>query len=159
MKIGKAISRFSIAWLSAKMPVVGLVASILFASGMVGLTLHKAPTPFEAGFLQFLILLTGIWGSRILGKESALQAAQDMIRPQAGLAFKRVLALYESLRRLSIRIEELKEQGADHRLDLVQALVNEQIWTGKDAVDDWRAISPDGVKEIERRYGLDVDGS
>ncbi len=126
---------------------------------MIGLTLFKSPTPFEAGFLQILILLTGLWGSRIIGKQSALQAAQDMIRPHAGSAFKRVLALYDSLISLSSRIENLKEEGADHRLNLVQALVDEQIRAGKDAVDDWRAIAPEEVAEIERRYGLNVDSS
>ncbi len=47
--------------------------------------------------------------------------------------------------------EELKEGEYDYRLDLVQALVNEQIRTGRDAMEDWRDIIPEEVEQVERR--------
>ena len=61
-----------------------------------------------------------------------------------------MFALYSSLYRLSlIELKNLRNEGPDHRLDLVQALVNEHIATGQDAIEDWRDIVPDEVKEIE----------
>ena len=74
-----------------------------------------------------------------------------MIRPHARAAFRRVTALYQSLYRLSIRIEQLKDEKPDNRLDLIQVLVDEQIATGQDAMEDWRDIVPEEVEQIERR--------
>ena len=88
----------------------------------------------------------------MVGKNAALEAARSLIRPHALSAFRRVYNLYDSLYRLSVRIEELKERGPDYRLDLVQALVDEQFTTGRDALEDWRDIVPEEVEEIERRY-------
>ena len=79
--------------------------------------------------------------------------AIDAVRTHARPAFRRVTALYDSLFRLSIQIEELKGEDPDHRLNLIQALVNEHIRTGKDAMEDWRDIVPEDVAEIERWSG------
>ena len=153
MKNGDATPTFSKDWWGGKAPWVGFLVSICGAAGMVGLTLLKHPTPFEAGSLQLLILLTGLWGTYILGRKSALQAARDMIRPHARSAFRRVLALYDSLIRLSSRIEDMKANKSSSQLELVQALVDEQIRTGKDAIEDWKDIVPEEVAEIEKKYG------
>ena len=148
----EAKSRSIFRWVTANLPIIGLSASIVAAVSMVALTLFRQPTTFEAGLFQVFILLTGLWGSYILGKNSALDAARELIRPHARSAFRRVLNLYDSLFRLSVRLEKLKEGNPDQRLDLVQALVDEQYTTGRDALEDWRDIIPQDVAEIERRY-------
>ena len=144
-------SRSLISWVTANLPAIGLATSLVAAIAMVVLTLYKHPTAFEAGLLQIFILLTGLWGSYILGKKSALDAARDLIRPHARSAFRRVLALYASLRRLSETIQTMNTNGDDLRLNQLQALVDEQIWTGQDAMEDWRDIIPEDVAEIEGR--------
>ena len=151
MKKGDAIPRFSNAWWGAKLPWVGFLTSIAGSAGMIGLTIFKRPSPFEIGLLQFLILLTGLWGAYLIGRHTALQAAREIIRPQARSAFRRVLALYSSLTRLSIRIEEMKTESTTRQLDIIQALVDEQIRTGQDSMEDWRDIIPKEVEEIEQR--------
>ena len=100
---------------------------------------------------QLVVLITGLLGSYIFGRNAARAGALDVIKPHARAAFRRVTALYNSLYRLSTRIEELKDEESDHRLDLIQALVNEQITTGQDAMEDWRDIVPEEVEQIERR--------
>ena len=136
-----------------------LAVCILLAGTVVGLTAFRNPTTFEVGLLQLLILATGLYGSYIFGKHSALAAAREVIKPHARGAFRRVTALYKSLHRLSERIEELKTNQYDPRLDLIQALVNEQIVTGQDAMEDWRDIVPEEVAQIERRFpGNDQSG-
>ena len=62
---------FSNAWGIANLPRFSFLVSIVGSAGMIGLTIFKHPTPFETAFLQFLILLTGLWGSYIIGKHSA----------------------------------------------------------------------------------------
>ena len=137
---------------TAHLPVVGFATSIVGAFAMVILTLFKAPSPFEAGLLQIVILLTGLWGSYIIGRNSAVEAAREMIRPHVRSAFRRAANLYASLYRLSARIDRLNQDNPDPRLDLVQALVAEQYATGRDALDDWRDIVPEEVGDLESLY-------
>ena len=124
-----------------------LTAFVIVTVAFVILNFFRSMSPVENTLFQVLISATGLLGSYIFGKNSARAGAL----PHARAAFRRVFALYSSLYRLSDRIEELKNEGPDHRLDLVQALVNEHIATGQDAIEDWRDIVPDEVKEIERR--------
>lgn len=127
--------------------IVFSIASVAF----VVLNFFRDMSPVENTLFQVLISGTGLLGSYIFGKSSARAGALEVIKPHARAAFRRVLALYNSLYRLSNKIEELKQDGPDHRFDLIQALVNEHIATGLDAIDDWRDIVPDEVEEIERR--------
>ena len=125
------------------------------AVGFVILNFFRSVSPVENALFQILISATGLLGSYLFGKSSARAGALDVVRPHARAAFRRVTTLYNGLYRLSIRIEELKERGPDDRLDLVQALVDEQIATGQDAIEDWRDIVPAEVEEIERRSARD----
>lgn len=127
--------------------VVFSVAAIAF----VALNFFRSTSPVENALFQLLISGTGLLGSYIFGRNSARSGALDVVRPHARAAFRRVTALYNSLYRLSAKIEELKQEGSDYRLDLIQALVNEHIGTGQDAIEDWRDIVPEEVAEIERR--------
>ena len=124
-----------------------LTVFVILAIAFIILNFFRSMSAVENTLFQVLILGTGLLGSYIFGKTSAKAGAL----PHARAAFRRVLALYNSLYRLSEKIEELKEEGPDNRLDLIQALVNEHIATGQDAIDDWRDIVPEEVKEIEGR--------
>lgn len=134
-------------WVHFLLLGVCIVVVIVF----VALTLFKVPTTFEVVLFQLLILVTGLLGSYIFGRTSAHASALELIKPHARSAFRRVTTLYSSLYRLSERIEELNEGDHDNRLELIQALVNEQITTGQDAMEDWRDIVPEEVEQIERR--------
>ncbi len=131
--------------------VLFLSASLVIACIFVVLTSFRNPTTIEAALFQLLILISGLLGSYIFGKNAARAAAIDVIKPHARAAFRRLTHLYNSLYRLSERIEELKEEKPDHRLDLIQALIHEQIGTGQDAIEDWRDIVPEEVEQIEGR--------
>ena len=103
---------------------------------------------------QVLISGTGLLGSYIFGKHSAKAGALDVAKPHARAAIQTgALGLYiQPLSIIGSKIEELKEEGPDHRLDLIQALVHEHIATGQDAIEDWRDIVPEEVEEIEEMY-------
>ncbi len=128
-----------------------LAASLLVAVLLVTLSAFRNMSPVEIALFQILILGLGLFGTYTFGRKSAWEGALGAIKPHARAAFRRVLAQYNSLYRLSNRIEELKRESPDHRLDLIQALVNEQIATGKDAIEDWRDIVPEDIEEVERR--------
>ena len=133
-------------------PIVLLLIgfSIVAAIAFVVLSFYRTMSSVEDALFQLLILSTGLLGSYIFGRNSARAGALEVVKPHARAAFRRVAALYNSLYRLSERIEELKQEEPDYRLDLIQALVNEHIATGQDAIEDWRDIVPDEVEEIER---------
>lgn len=135
-----------------------LLASCLAATiAFVVWAFIRQPTTSEVALFQIVILITGLLGSYIFGKNAAKAGATEVIKPHARAAFRRVTALYNSLYRLSAKIEQLKEEGPDHRLELIQTLVHEHIATGQDAMEDWRDIVPEEVEHIERRSDRNVN--
>ena len=127
--------------------------SLVFAAVMVFASSSRELSPLESSLFQAVILGGGLSGSFLFGRMSAMQAARDVIRPHARSAFRRVLSLHRSLYSLSVRIETLQEEGGDRRLEVVRAVVDEQIVAGGDAMEDWRDIIEDDVDEILERYG------
>lgn len=61
------------------------------------------------------------------------------------------------MKRLLGMIEDMKQERPDNRLDMIQVLVEEQIWTGRDSLADWRDIIPEEVREIEESDRRRVD--
>jgi hypothetical protein len=119
-----------------------------------------------AAILQAVTLVFGVYGSYVLGQVSARQAAQDLVRPHARSAFRRMLNLYAALGRLHEAVGQQltwlsslegmhdKTVNFEHvraSLMLLEAVVIEQIATGEDAIEDWRDLVPDEVAEIERK--------
>ena len=132
-----------------------IAVSFLVAVLLVTLSFFRSMSPVEITLFQVFIFGTGLFGSYAFGRRSAWDGALDAIKPHARAAFRRVLAQYNSLYRLSERIEAFKEESPDPRLDLIQALVDEQIATGKDAIEDWRDFVPEEIEEIENRRTRD----
>ena len=63
------------------------------------------------------------------------------------------MRLYVSLDQLASKIDSLRQRtsGAERQdLDLIQAVIEQQIPTIGDALEDWRDIVPKEVEEIER---------
>ena len=133
------------------LPYVVLLLLSVFVLVFIWLISLRDPTTFESLLFQLIVLVIGLLGSYIFGKNSARAGALEVVRPHARSAFRRVRALYLSLYLLSERIEEMKEEKPDYRLDIIQALVHEHIRTGQDALEDWRDIIPVEIKEIEGR--------
>jgi hypothetical protein len=78
----------------------------------------------------------------------------DLIKPHARSAFRRIFSLYHSLSRMAVSISKVKESEFSKENDVlrtIQAIVIEQIATADDALEDWRDIIPEDVKEVEKR--------
>ena len=128
-----------------------IVAAFLTAAWMVFAASSRQLTSLESVLFQILIFAAGLSGSFIAGRNSSLKAAQEMIRPHARSAFRRLFSMNRSLQNLSAMISEMRRDKPDQRLDTIQSLVNEQIWTGQDSLADWRDIIPEDMAEFERR--------
>lgn len=114
---------------------------------------NRPLTPLEGILFQVVILAAGLAASYRIGKTTSMETAREVIRPYTRSAFRRVLSLYKSMYNLSVRIETMQEEGYDPRLDVIRAVVDEQIPSGRDALEDWRDIIPDDVDEMLQRYG------
>lgn len=117
----------------------------------------RALSQLEVVMFEVLTLGLGAFGSFWFGRSSAREAAREMVRPHARSALRTILSLRDSLVRLSGRIEELKMEGADHRLDIVQSIVHEQIPIGRSAVEDWRDFVPEDVEEVLKRWNEETE--
>lgn len=59
----------------------------------------------ESALWQIFVFSGGLAGSFIFGRQSAREAAREMIKPHARSAFRRLLSLYQSLSRAATTIE------------------------------------------------------
>ena len=138
---------------SSVLVVAGVGVSIL----MINVASQREVSSVESILFQVVILGTGLSGSFLFGRISAAGMVRDVIRPHARSAFRRVLSLQKVMHYLSIRIDEFQQEDYDPRLDVIRAVVDGQIVTGKYALEDWRDIIPNDVDEMLERYGEDDD--
>jgi len=133
-----------------------IVLAIAFSVLSAYVATQRTLTGLEGALLQVLILLSGLGGSFIFGQQSAKDAAREIIKPHARSAFRRLLSLYFSLSRVTVEIRNVlnsekvgtRERVALERLD---AIVIEQLTTADHALEDWRDIIPEDVKELYER--------
>lgn len=132
------------------LPLIGLWVAFAVALGtMIIVSSIRELSQLEAVLFQVVTLVTGLLASYRFGQNAARDAAYDVIRPHARSALRRILSLRDSLFRLSERIEEYKVGGGnDDRLNVIQAIIEEQIPNGRAAVEDWLDVAPDDVEEI-----------
>ena len=132
------------------MPFLLLAVAFGVALGSMAIVSSFRPlSDLETILFQVVTLITGLFASYRFGRNAARDAAFDVIRPHARSAMRRLLALADSLYRLSDRIEGYKvDDNGNGRLDEIQAIIDEQIPHGRSAVEDWRDIVPEDVEEI-----------
>ena len=108
-----------------------------------------APNKAWDAFLAISAL--GLIGSYIFGKNSALENANEVIKPHARSAFRRLLSLYQSLSRVAFTIDDCRNSG-DYKLTVekLESIVIEQLATADDAIEDWADIVPAEVNELKQ---------
>ena len=134
--------------------IILIVGSIAVSSIFI-ITVSKRPlTQLEMVFFQVIILCLSLSGAFIFGRQSAMQAAREIIKPHARSAFRRLLSLYNSLSRLATTITNARSSEPMENsaiLDKLEAIVTEQIVTADDALQDWTDIVPDDVDELRKK--------
>ena len=132
-----------------------LIAISVVVAGLFAYVATTRPlTGLESVLLQSFSLLAGLGGSFIFGRQSASEVAREIIKPHARSAFRRLLSLYQSLSRVATTIESVQSvESPEYPVVIakVEAIVIEQIATADDALEDWRDIVPEDVKELDPR--------
>ncbi len=139
-------------WLG--LPVILLSAAVAVSTGSVVLAAARSPTALEFALLQSISLALGIFGSYIFGKHSAREASRELLQPHARSAFRRLVSLSGGMSRLAQIIET--SRASNHSsgtviLEVLHAMVIEQISTAADSLEDWRDVVPDAVAELEAK--------
>src|SRR4030043_1408127 len=82
-----------------------LITASIAVSVVFGMTASKRPlTQLEMVLFQSITLCLSISGAFIFGRQSAMQAAREIIKPHARSAFRRLLSLFYGLSRLAATI-------------------------------------------------------
>ena len=138
-------------WLSKQaIPLLIVAGAVALAVVMVNVSAERELSTLELILWQVVSLLLGLSGSYWFGRNAARDSARDVIRPHARSAVRSLLGLRDSLRALSHRIEDYQDEDADYRLEIIQAIVEEQMPVSDSAIEDWRDITPEDVVEIIR---------
>jgi hypothetical protein len=140
-------------WNDKAIPIIFIFAALC----MLGLSIYVASqrdlTSLENTLLQVISLASGVFGSFQFGKQSAREAAKDMIKPHARSAFRRLVSLYESLSRVAYEINNSNQLASPEiTIAKLEAIVAEQIATADDALEDWSDIVPEEVAELKERW-------
>ena len=129
---------------------VGILALI----SLVYIAATRNLSSLESVLLQIISLAIGIGVSFHIGRQSALTAAREIVKPHARSAFRRLVSLYQSLQRVATMIESSKNSGSqeDYQVTLgkLGAIVTEQLTTADDALADWNDIVPEDVAELRQ---------
>lgn len=140
-------------------PFLLITISLVVAGFFAYVATSRTLTHLESVILQTLSLLTGLGGSFIFGRQSVREAAREIIKPHARSAFRRLLSLYQSLSRVAATIESAQnfESPVENQVTLakLEAIVAEQLTAADDAIEDWKDIVPEDVKELDQRFSAD----
>ena len=131
--------------------IVGAIGgAVALAVAMVVVSAFRPLSTLETALWQLISLAAGLYGSYLLGRRAAREAAQELIRLHARSAVRRLLAIRDSLHRLGDRVREFQQEDPDPRLSVIQAIVEERIGIAESAVDDWRDVAAEDVEETIR---------
>ncbi len=142
---------------------IGPALLLLFSIGISIILAYTATqrtlSGLESALWQIFVFAGGLAGSFIFGRQSAQEAAREMIKPHARSAFRRLLSLYQSLSRAATTIESAQISDS-HENDQValarlEEIITEQLSTADDALEDWRDIVPEDVGELEQKRQFD----
>ena len=146
-------------WLLAAVLILVAIGVSIF---VMYITTTRTLTAVESILWQVFVLAAGLAGSFIFGRQSAKEAAREMIKPHARSAFRRLVSLYESLSRAStaIQLTESSESSENIRVTIAKldAIVTEQLNTADDALEDWRDIVPEDVEELKQKLESKIQG-
>lgn len=130
---------------------------------MITVSAVRPLSTLELVLWQILSLAVGLFASYRFGQNAAREAARDVVRPHARSAARHLVSLWSSLYRLSKRVEDFRSVREDYRLEIIQAIIEEQIPISSSAVEDWRDIVAEDIEEIleagaeQRRADQDDD--
>ena len=148
MKFVRAITPYAI------IVILLLVCTVLVVL-FIDASTKRPLTTLESALFQVVILGTGVTASYFISQRSTKVAAEQLIKTScAPLLFDVCTILYSSLFYMKRIIRYHKESRAkppDQIIEIVEVIIDQQVNTVVDSMDDWRDIIPEDVADIEQR--------
>ena len=110
------------------LPVFLLASAFLIMGFSVYTSSQRDLTGLENTLLQAFALGLGLIGSFIFGKQSAKEAARELIKPHARSAFRRLISLYESLSRVAYEIGKYQSTNSNLGEGHTMAKLEKRNW-------------------------------
>lgn len=137
---------------------IGPTLLILFSIGISIFLAYTATqqtlTGLESTLWQIFAFAGGLAGSFIFGRQSAREAAREVLKPHARSAARHLISLYKSvLRARAAASMELSQPFETHdsygiiRAYLI-AIFTEQLATADDALENWRDILEEELEDL-----------
>ena len=98
---------------------------------------QDALSPLEAVLFQIVILATGVGASYLFSQRSARAEAEQLVKPHARSAFRRVMSLYSGLFYLKTVIDERpNSEDAGRVVEIIEAVVDSVSKGERQTLDD-----------------------
>jgi len=130
--------------------LIGVAIAFMTLFGLTAI--ERSLTKTEAIVFQIISFLASFWGSYVFGRESSINSAKELIKPHARSAFRRLISLYLSIRRVMITTESDNDESL--KIEIIKAIAIEQIATANDAMEDWQDIVPEEVDELRKKMEI-----
>lgn len=136
-------------------PILLVLFSLVVLGSFWYVTLTRTLTSLESFFWQLIGIFAGLAGSFYFGRQSAREAAREIIKPHARSAFRRLVFLYRSIYQIGSIIHSSRASKSPENYQVILAeidgIVFGQLATAEDALEDWRDIVPEDVEELDQR--------
>lgn len=107
-------------------------------------------SPLELFLFQSFIFVFSLLGSFYIGRMNARTLGRELLGTSSRSAFRRLLSTYQGLRNAATTIDEglSGRADSDQSLKVLRAIIEYQILSIDDAMEDWADIVPDEVKKL-----------
>ncbi len=119
---------------------------------VVYMTTQRTLSPVEGILWQVFVLTTGLAGSFIFGRQSARDAAREILKPHARNAARYLISLYKSVSRAAGAIGSSRNFESNENYYIIRAyligIFGEQMATADDALENWRDILGEELEDL-----------
>ncbi len=119
-------------------------------------------TGLESTLWQIFVFAGGLAGSFIFGRQSAREAAREVLKPYARGAARYLISLYKSIMRARSAAtmqtpQDLESSAGYHviRAYLI-ATFTEQLATADDALENWRDVLDEELEDLIEKLREDI---
>ena len=132
---------------------------VLIAVGISVLVVYttttRALTAVESTIWQVFVLTAGLTGSFIFGRQSAKEAAKEILKPHARNAARHLISLFKSITRAGEVISSSQNFESPQDYYVIRAyligVITEQLATADDALENWRDILEEELEDLIKK--------
>ena len=135
-------------------PALLLIFSIVVSVILAYTATQRTLSGLESILWQIFVFAAGLAGSFIFGRQSARDAAREILKPHARNAARYLISLYKSILRAQSMasvglLQDFESHEHYHIIHAyLRAIFTEQLATADDALENWRDILGEEVEDL-----------